>query len=228
MSRLVDTLLQAQRYNTVAKDLVGKLSGISIAPVYQVFDDDTITVLLPETGARSASPRLYRVLPAWALTYPAVRVGDTVAYGFIEGNPNKGVYWGVLHNAVNPPDLLDSYSLRVGNTFSKSTPDVLSQYHTELGDGTDTSGIVITGEGVLLEKKGETGGASITVTDSTILLKAGSLVITISQTGITVTGGEGAAMALSGLTSATLNNKEVATIDAVDTDGDTLVTKGWS
>lgn len=227
MSRIVDTLLQAQRYNTVAKDLVGKLAGISIAPVYQVFEDDTITVLLPETGARSASPRLYRVLPAWSLTYPAVRVGDTVAYGFIEGNPNKGVYWGVLHNAVNPPDQLDSYSLRVGNCYHKTTPDVLSQYHTELGDGSDTSGIVITGEGLLLEKKGEAGGASITVTDGTIVLKAGSLVITISQTGITVTGGESAAVALSGLTSATINSKEVSTIGATDSDGDVLVDRGW-
>lgn len=221
---ILDTLIQAKASARVTRDLVGKLTGISIAPVHQVFEDDTITVLLPETGARSISPPLYRALPTYALTYPAVRVGDTVTYGFIEGNPNKGVYWGVLHNQVNPPDDLTGYTLRIGDCVYKTTPDLLSQYHTTNEQGTDSSGIVITGSGVKQEKKGAVG-ASITVLDGSIVLKAGTTTVTISQTGITWTGG--GSLDMQGLTSASINGNQITTIGAKDTRNDTLNTRGW-
>lgn len=221
---IIDSLLAAKDASRVTRDLVGKITGVAIAPVHQVFEDDTIKVLLPETGGRSPSPPLYRALPVADLTYPAVRIGDTVVYGFIEGNPNKGVYWGVLHNAVNPPDDLTSYSLRVGNCISKTTPDLLSQYHTTNEQGNDASGIVITTSGVKTEKKG-TLGASITVLDGSIVLKAGTTTVTISQAGITWTGG--GSLDMQGLTSASINGNQITTLGAKDTRNDTLVLKGW-
>lgn len=227
---IFDTLLQAKEAYRNTQDLVGKVTGVSIAPVYQVYPDDTITVLLPESGGRSPSPRLYRVLPGWAETYPAVRPGDTVAYSFIEGNANKGIYWGVLHNAINPPSDLANYSYQLGNTNCVITKGALSQYYkTPQGDTDDTCGIVITQEGVLLEKKG-TVGASVLVEDGTVTIKAGTTQFIFTQGGLTVTTGGSTAgsLALEGMESATINGSQITTIGAVDSDGDTLVTKGWS
>ncbi len=223
---IFDTLLQAKEAYRQTKDIVGKVTGIGIAPVYKVFEDDTVTVLLPESGGRSPSPRLYRVLPGWSETYPAVRPGDTVAYGFIEGNPNKGVYWGVLHNAINPPASLDNYSYQLGNTNTVITKDSVSHYVADIDDPTQPCGIVITLSSAKIEKVG-TVGASLEVTDGAVTIKAGTTTYTFTQAGLSVSGGGSGAMTLTGMSSVSINSKQVATVGAVDTRGDTITTKGW-
>lgn len=225
---LFDTLLQAKEAYRTSRDLVGKVTGIAIAPVYQVYPDDTITVLLPESGGRSPSPRLYRALPGRGLTYPAMSPGDTVAYGFIEGNANKGIYWGILHNALNPPSDLSNYSYQLGNTNSVITSTSVSHYVEDLEEPGNPSGIVITEEGVKVEKKG-TVGASLTVLDGVVTIQTGTTTFVFSQGGLSVSasGGSGGSFTLSGVDSASINGFQITTLGAVDTDGDTLVNKGW-
>lgn len=227
---IFDALMAGRAAYSNTKDLIGKMAGISIAPVYEVFEDDTITVLLPESGGRSPSPRLYRCLPSWFLTYPAVRKGDTVVYGFIEGNPNKGVYWGVLHNAVNPPSSLDRFTQLLGNTSVVITEDLLSHYWADDLEQTKLSGTVITEEGVKVEKKG-TIGASIELTDGTVVIQTGATTYTFSQGGLDVSvdggGGSSGSFTLTNMNSVSINGKQVATIGATDEDGDDLITRGW-
>lgn len=64
--------------------------------------------------------------------------------------------------------------------------------------------------------KGET---AIVQNDEAVTLIAGSASLTLHKNG---------SLAVSGVTSFTVNGKEVLTLGAKDTDGDTSITKGWS
>ena len=222
---IFDYILKGAAADVRTRDLEGKLPAIAIAPVYQVLDDDRVIVLLPETGGRSPSPPLWRVLPGYNLTYPQVKVGDTVCYGFIEGNPNKGVYWGVLHNRVNPHHDLTNYTFQHGITSTVTTPDVLSQYTSETDDQTDLCGYVITKNGITLEKRGNPN-VSLTLTSTGVVITVNNMVFTFSETGLNIAG-TGATVAMTGIANATINGNQMATVGAVDDDGDALVTKGW-
>jgi hypothetical protein len=66
------------------------------------------------------------------------------------------------------------------------------------------------------------------VLDGVITIQCGTTTFVFSQGGLSVTtSGSGGSFALSGVESASINGSQIATLGAIDTDGDNLVDKGW-
>jgi hypothetical protein len=152
-----------------------RLDSVLFAPIRYV-DEATgaVQVSLAHTGGKSLSAPLWRLTGANGLTLPAYRVGDTLAFSYLNGNPNTGVQLGIVQNAINPPAQTDRLTYKLEDSL-----------------------VEITNESITL-----------TVGQSQLILKDGSV-------------------ELKAITSFKVNGKEVATVGAKDSDGDTVTSKGW-
>lgn len=162
MSSFFETIYKASVTSNQLADLAGRVIGLALGIVSTNSDPDSlarIKVWEPSKGAKAETDWLYRVQPMSYISTPVPMVGQTVALGFIDGNPHQGVYLGTLQNFTNNV---------LGN------PDQL----------------------VLM------------VGDTKLVISAGSIAIT-------------------GVTSISINGKEVATLGARDSRNDSLITKGW-
>lgn len=103
MENIFALLKQGSLAYQQTSSIAGKLPFTSIAPVTEVLPNGQVSVAASEYGGLSTTPPLYRACPTFGMTFPAPRVGDTVVYSYLDGDPNQGVYWGHLQNNLNLP-----------------------------------------------------------------------------------------------------------------------------
>ncbi len=123
-------LVEAQSAHKVTADLLGRSFGCSLAVVSDVADPlsiGRIRVMLASKGARTQTDWLFRLTPTKLVSVPLVDIGDTVVVSFINGDPNSGVYLGVLNNKPQPPDKETTYTVSTnGETKITQTPEHIS------------------------------------------------------------------------------------------------------
>ena len=84
----------------------GLIQGISIGVVSDVADPlsmQRVQVQDMTKGSKSESDWLFRLLPFTSYSPPVPKVNDLVVIGYIDGNPHKGCYLGVIVNQNNKP-----------------------------------------------------------------------------------------------------------------------------
>jgi hypothetical protein len=118
---LFEAIAQANRNN------MGRIQGCQYAIVSDNQDPlglGRVQAYEPAKGAKSSTDWLFRILPMYGLTPPVPRVGDTVLIGYVDADPHKGVYWGLVVNAVNPPvGQANNLTVNIGTTLIAITPD---------------------------------------------------------------------------------------------------------
>lgn len=157
-----DHLLAAKQTSEQLQGLVGVYHGTLLGVVTDTADPlklGRVRVAFPSKGARSESDWLLKGTPCYGLSLPLPSVGDTVEVSFINGDPHKGIYRGLIHNQVNPYGPSDRLTFKLGPLTMTLAPD--------------------------------------------------------------------GSVAFSGVSSFTLNGKEVTVLGAKDNTGDTLITKGY-
>jgi hypothetical protein len=113
---------ESQRGNQLAKDLEGRSPFPSIGVVTQNDDPEQrrrVKVSFPKNMGMD-SPWLDRKTTSPSDDPPVPKIGQTVEVSFIDGDPHRGVYSGVLTNAKNvaqdtPSPLLDDARCIEGN-----------------------------------------------------------------------------------------------------------------
>lgn len=157
-----DHLLAAKQTSEQLQGLVGGYHGTLLGVVTDTADPlklGRVRVTLPSKGAKSESDWLLKGTPCYGLSLPLPSIGDTVEVCFINGDPHKGLYSGLIHNQVNPYGPSDRLVFKLGQTTVDIGPD--------------------------------------------------------------------GSVAFSGVSSFTINGKEVAVVGADDSRGDSLITKGY-
>ncbi|MBD2168068.1 hypothetical protein H6G04_27155 [Calothrix membranacea FACHB-236] len=200
-----------------------------------------IKVSLPSSPGLE-SDWLRRLLPNPQVDPPLPAVGQTVLILYVDGVETNGFYLSTV-NATNPPRTKDSAQ----NDYSEGIP---GNREVEVG-GNDT--LTVSGELSTATNKNATHKAeedfkvevkknilmealqAITlVAAQYVMLKAGQWFIKLYSNGTTQMGGGVLTIDCSGFGihfvntgTMSINGKEIATVGAVDTDGDTITNKGW-
>lgn len=159
-------LTEAQSAHKVTADLEGRSFGCSLAVVSDVEDPlkiGRVRAMLASKGAKTQTDWLFRLTPSKLVSVCLVDVGDTVVVSFINGDPNSGVYLGVLNNKPQPvghPEHLESV-----NVSSKVTqePEAIT---ITVGDNT----VKLTKDFISLD----TGQSSLKLTNSTLVIDVSS------------------------------------------------------
>jgi phage baseplate assembly protein gpV len=196
-----------------SEDILGLQYGI-VATSEDPLGLGRIQVYDQAKGGQYKSDWLFRALPFTSFTPPVPTKDDLVVFGYINGDPHQGCYVGVVVNNNNKP----------------------------VGASKDFT-IVLGGAKVVIE--GATGRVKVeTSADVSIVSSGGN--VKVEGTNVTI---KGANLTLEGTTEVTLkapsvkfqataidfgspstlgtSGKQVATLGAIDSDGDTLVSKGW-
>ncbi len=169
-------LVAAQSANKLTTELEGRSFGCSLAVVADIEDPlkiGRIRVMLASKGAKTLTDWLFRLTSSKLVSVPLVDIGDTVVVSFINGDPNSGVYLGVLNNSPQPPDK-PTYTVSNNNqTRIEQTPEKLTVYVGKsvvtISDGNIT---LDTGQGSL-----NLAGDSMAINFSTVSLNASSVTI---------------------------------------------------
>lgn len=103
----------------------GQVTGLQLAPIVALDELGRAKVALPASGGKSTSPWLWKSTQANGLTFPQYTLGDTLLYGYVDGDPHKGVQIAIVQNSVNPPSPLDQYTLVKGDCEIVITDDML-------------------------------------------------------------------------------------------------------
>lgn len=112
MNELFKAIYNGQQAHSQTQDLVGKVYGVQLAIVADTSDPlnlGRLRAMLAPKGGNSLTDWLTRVMPWYGLSAPYLNLGDTILVAFVDGDPHKGYYLGVLQNIVNPaydPDKL--------------------------------------------------------------------------------------------------------------------------
>ncbi|BAZ39398.1 hypothetical protein NIES4101_53510 [Calothrix sp. NIES-4101] len=187
---------------------------------------------------------------------PLPPVGSTVFYQFLDGDPHDGVWLGIAHNQTNPSDPLQTdptidsaieipgndrrsvageatYEVQGGRTEEVGknyTLKISDEYQVEIGGEVEiTAGDRITIKGIAVRLE-DTTGAFIEVSGGAV--RVGNAAGQDWQLG----GGSGSAwqwdcagsaIAVTAASGFSINGKQIAVIGAVDSDGDTIVNRGY-
>ena len=158
------SLQQGEQAYRLSQPLLNRVLGLRLGVVTRN-DDPTgqhrVRATLAEHGGQTETDWLWRLQPFPFLSTPLPVPGQTIAILNVEGNPNTGVYIGIIQNKTNP--LIAEYEDGVAFQF---------------------------------------GQAQIWIRDS-------------------------GAIEILSATSISINGQEVATVGAIDSRGDTIVSKGW-
>lgn len=186
------------------KDLVkantsdGRVNGVLLALVADVNDPlklQRIQAYDQTKGGQSTTDWLFRCLPHTQYNPPVPKVGDCVIISFIDGDPHKGVYLGVITNQVNPA----------------------------VGSDSDLT-MVLGGVTVTLDPEGRAsvkGAKEVTIQTDRVTIYSKEATIGADSFNIS------ADKVTYSCQSFKVNGKEVVTVGATDTRGDTIVYRGW-
>jgi hypothetical protein len=212
---LIEHLAGLQRVSQVTSDESGRVPGSSLAICTQNVDPKNLRRILV------SDPTMPNLNSSWirrSLGYPHTdpplpAIGSTVLVTYLDGDPTIGWYQSVV-NATNPPlekedPLLDHREKLPGariTTIQKS-----DQQRIELDK--------ITSTGLSMTLKCDGGAVIKMFEDGTVELSD------VAGNKIKLGGASG--VAITALSNVTINGKSVATIGALDTGGDTLISRGW-
>lgn len=126
LEKLFEMIYTSASITNNLKDLQGRITGTQPGIVLDRNDPETkarIKVTTANLGGVSETNWLERIQPFPFLSTPVPNVGDTVLIGYLDGDPHKGVYWGVFQNRLNPADDKDSLVLVIGDVTLAIRPD---------------------------------------------------------------------------------------------------------
>lgn len=201
----------------------GTIDGISFGLVANVTDPlklQRLQVYDMTKGGQHTSDWLFRLLPYTSYSPPVPQLNDLVVVGYIDGNPHKGCYLGVVVNNKNKPVGSDSdLTLILGNAKIELLID-----GTMIATGLKSATVearervsVRAGTEAVLEAPQVTVKAtnSATIEAPQLALKAsGQLTL------------ESATIALQ-TTNAKVAGKDITAVGGRDSRGDTIVDKGY-
>lgn len=161
-------------------------------------------------GGKHLSDWLMRALPFTSFTPPVPKPGDLVLFGYINGDPHTGCYSGVVVNNVNPSVGGDEdITVVLGDTVVSITKDGKVNVTGATEVNVSSTKVTLT--------------ATDTITINTPVLNINSPTFSLVSTTLSMSG--------SGLSvspgTLKVSGKDIATVGASDTRGDTLVTKGY-
>lgn len=186
------------------------------------------------------------------LDYPVPKIGQTVRVEFIDGDITKGFY-SVLENGVNKPhqtknELIDYSQIVEGDFHLNVVEEINRGAGKDINDkslanvNTEADKAITSEAGTTIDLK---AGQKITIkagattlltvnANGTITLACALINIESAAINFIGTGGvngsvdiNAANFNLTNVVNAKINGKSIATVSAIDSNGDTLVSKGW-
>lgn len=243
MQELFKILKDAEKANKIALDSVGRTPYSTLALVTNNQDVEgrrRIKVALPSSpGLESDWIRRLQTQPF--VDPPMPVVGQTVMLFYVDGNESNAYYLPVV-NDTNPPankaDVVNDYAEtipgeRVVTVRKDDTQNIEGVLTTNAGDiGVNSEKDVTT------ELKGNffvNALQAITLQAAQyVMFKAGAWAIKIFSNGTTqMSGGVltidcgGYGISFTNCSTLSINGKSIATTSAVDSRGDTIVSRGW-
>ncbi|MGJ3244932.1 MAG: phage baseplate assembly protein V [Elainellaceae cyanobacterium] len=208
MNKLFEILATSEVANRQALDSIGRQSYPIKAVVTNNNDPKSQRrIKVSDPAVPSLSSYWFRRLASSPFKdEPLPPVGSTVYVFFADGDPSDGFYLPLVNN-TNPP--LDK-------------GDAINDHYEEIpGD----RNIFVAGKFTL---KNEAGIKVHGSDDGTYSIEnASSTKITIQPSGAIEIDASGNTFSITNASDATIEGKSVATIGAVDTSGDALITRGW-
>ena len=183
--------------NTESSDIHGLQYGI-VADTRDPLGLQRVQVYDQTKGGQYKSDWLIRGLPFTSFSPPVPKLGELVIFGYILGDPHHGCYLGLVVNNNNKPVGSD-------NDFTITLGSAKVVIEATTGNVTVTTGgnVAVKGTQVTIEAT-----TNLVLKSPTVTYQAGSIDM-----------GNPSNLLMSG--------KAIATIGAVDSRGDTLVTKGY-
>lgn len=221
MDNIFSLISQGSKAYRSTQSLDGKLPFVSIAPVTEVDSLGRVKVAASEYGGLSATPPLFRACPTYGMTFPAPRVGDTILYSYLDGDPNQGVFWGHLQNALNVPAQSDRFTYILGTS-------IIVVQESQIDISNTAANIQVNEEKITLTV-GECGlevsatGVKVILGENTLEMGEDSLKLSSGVGSFNISG---SSLEITGFTSVTIAGKEVATVGATSA-LQTITGKGW-
>jgi len=245
MNGLFGTIYGSKQASKTATELNGRNVYLQLAMVTDNNDNDRetgrrrIKATTASKGGKVSTDWLTRCLAAPTVDEEMPKIGQTVLIGYIDGNPHKGVYFGVLMNGTNPP-------LEKGDAINDRRQAVTNDHHVTVGNN-DTLEV-----GLDWQRTVKNNG-TVSVGKSLRLQNDMGAYLELNEAGFAVlgdafghrwvlggsTGGNGgsgsdwewdangASINIVNAGEFTVNGKSIASVGARDTDNDTLITRGW-
>jgi len=217
MSNIFRTLVESQKANQVALDGLGRSFGLQFAIVTNTADPLQLRRIKCTTEAKGGLTETdwlmaLKVIPSYDPPIPPV--GSSVIIGFIDGNPHDGIYLGSTINQTNPQDqaqadpVKDNTQTIPGDSLERIDQNLTIKVGKTFKLQNDAGAKVILNEDghIILE---DAFGNRLTLGEN--------LLINLPEHEMKITGAS----------NATIANKAIATLGAVDTDRDILITRGW-
>lgn len=241
MNNIFETLLTSQKASQYALDNVGKINGFQFAFVTDNLDPLRLRRIKVSTESKGGLTNTDWLMPCSLIPFtdpPLPPIDSSVIVGFVNGNPHDGFYVGNVINRTNEPDLTqqdpvnDATKITPGNnadvTRGKSDfridKDLMIEGGANITIKNDAGcSIKLTSEGAVvigdafghkLVLGGLSGGLGF---PTDVFMKVGNAVLNMqSET-----------MEIINATDLTINGQSVAVVGALDSDGDTLINKGY-
>lgn len=179
MSRFFEVVNQAKQGSKLAADaLAGRDTSLRLGIVSKNLDPQgqrRIRVTTAAKGGTIESDWLRRVDLTPHRDVPVPEIGQTVLVGFIDSDPHKGVYLGLLTNDVNPPQdkqqpLLDHTEQTPGQHVLNVEKDIVLQTSGGARITLEKGGNIVleAGDGTTLMLGGDAtlNGKSVTTLDA--------------------------------------------------------------
>lgn len=234
MNRIFEILAQSERANQLAMESEGRVNYPILGIVTNNQDPEGRRRVKVNTALNPGldTPWLTRICPNPFRDAPVPTLGQTVLIFYIDGLETKGCYL-PLQNDTNP---------------SYETSDPLQDLKEEIPGARDvsiqTDDSLVVGSNMEHRIEGNIDiscGTTVTIRNdsgATITLGNGGQVIITDSVGRQLRLGgsissdniwdlNGFPLKLQNVPSATINGSEIATVGAVDDNGDALVTRGW-
>lgn len=242
MNEIFNILVQSRRASQIAMDAVGRTPYPSLGVVVNNQDPENrrrVKVALPSNPTLE-SDWLMRLSPYPFVDAPLPQIGQTVLILYADGIETNGWYLSVM-NDTNPSrdkqDAIKDLSEEIPGNKDVSikgdkTEAVEGSVETSIEGNEDhrTEGDIVVECGKALTLKTDSG-ASITLSSTGFVEIKDALNRRIRLGG---PGGvtnqwdlAGFPLTVINASSFTINGQEVATLGAMDNDGDTLISKGW-
>jgi len=227
IERLLQDLSQTRQALADVPDNRGKFQGLQLGVCQDNQDPQEmarVRVKLAQGGG--LTDWLYCCLPFRDLSLPVPQPGDTLVVGFLNGDPHRGFYLGVLQNQVNPARDPLHWDAEVGDSKVQVTPD---RYWYKNGP----SELEVTED--RLEYRN--GTSELDVDDTRLEYRVGQATFRIDALAARYDKGifdweirlgtSGAEIHWTNVEDFTINGQSVLVVGSTDSDGDTNVTRGY-
>lgn len=193
----------------------GTIQGISLGIVADTNDPlklQRIQCMDMTKGGQTLTDWLFRLLPYTQYSPPVPKPNDVVVIGYIDGNPHKGCYLGVVVNKANKPVGEDSdLTIVIGDaTIRLKATGELTAIGLKSAKIEAKEDVSVKAKNIKVEAQ------------ETVEVKAAKLKIEATEE-LTIT----TAKVTIDSNNVKISGKDAATVGATDSRGDSLTTKGY-